>query len=155
MFIGTTIFEKIGSLIPGYEGYAEREGRREVDKKLRDFICSKLIDFEKRIYQELDTLVNSNQIAEAKKLDNFRKLLMTFSSKINYAPYGASGLFADEKIDEEKLEQLYQFDLELLQKIETLVSIEDISIAENSMHLLAVAKEQLKNRNHFIQNLTY
>ena len=153
--MGISIFEKIGSLIPGYEGYAEREGRREVDKKLRYFICSKLMDFEKRIYQELENLINSNYIVEAKKLDNFRKLLKTFSSKINYAPYGASGLFADEKIDEEKLEQLYQFDLELLQKIEMLVSIDHVSAIDYSILLLEEAKVQLKNRNHFIQNLTY
>lgn len=153
--MGTTIFDKIGSLIPGYEGYAEREGRREVDKKLRNFICHKLEDFEKKIYQKLESLINSYQIDEAKKLDNFRKEVNTFTSKIKFAPYGSSGLFADEKIDADKLEQIYQLDLELLQKIETLISIDDVSAIEKFMFLMEEAKDQLKNRNHFIQNLTY
>jgi hypothetical protein len=103
----------------------------------------------------MEILINSNQMDEAKKLDNFRKSLTTFSSKVIYAPYGASGLFADDKIDKEKLEQLYQLDLELLRKIETLVLTDDFLGIENSIHLLEDAKDQLKNRNNFIQNLSY
>jgi len=34
-YTGKNIFEKIGSFIPGYKGYSEKEGRRDTDKLLR------------------------------------------------------------------------------------------------------------------------
>jgi hypothetical protein len=47
------IFDKIGSLIPVYRGYAEREGRRNCDKILREKIITKLIDTEKILYEQM------------------------------------------------------------------------------------------------------
>ena len=47
------IFDKIGSLIPGYMGYAEREGRRNCDKILRNEIVSKLSEIEKILYEQM------------------------------------------------------------------------------------------------------
>ena len=40
------VFDKIGSLIPGYKGYAERDGRRNCDKILRDSISAQLSECE-------------------------------------------------------------------------------------------------------------
>ena len=37
------ILDKIGALIPGYSGYAERDGRRNCDKILRESIANQLI----------------------------------------------------------------------------------------------------------------
>ena len=36
------IFEKIGTLIPGYKGYQEREGGRECDRQLCEQIAGRL-----------------------------------------------------------------------------------------------------------------
>jgi hypothetical protein len=48
------IFDRIGSLIPGYSGYADREGRRNCDKVLRDSIVVKLIEVEKLFYTHMN-----------------------------------------------------------------------------------------------------
>jgi hypothetical protein len=47
------IFDKIGSLIPGYKGYAEREGRRNCDKILRESIVAKLMLLEKQLNEKM------------------------------------------------------------------------------------------------------
>ena len=47
------VFDKIGSLIPGYKGYAERDGRRNCDKILRDSISAQLSEAEKNIYSQM------------------------------------------------------------------------------------------------------
>ena len=43
------IIDKIASLIPGYKGYAERDGRRNCDRVLRDSITNCLLEVEKKI----------------------------------------------------------------------------------------------------------
>jgi len=59
------IFDKLGSLIPGYKGYAERNNRRQSEKLLRD-----------RLYQVISSCekVISNKIAESIKINNFNPI---------------------------------------------------------------------------------
>lgn len=42
----TTILDRIGSLIPGYAGYAKRDNQRKADKALRSYISLKLKEVE-------------------------------------------------------------------------------------------------------------
>jgi hypothetical protein len=111
------IFDKLGSLIPGYKGYAERNNRRQSEKLLRD-----------RLYQVISSCekVISNKIAESIKIKNFnpineleecRKKLNTFGDKIQYAPYGESAFFSNEQLKEDELLIIYQKDLALLERL--------------------------------------
>ena len=111
------IFDKLGSLIPGYKGYAERNNRRQSEKLLRD-----------RLYQVISSCekVISNKIAESIKIKNFnpineleecRKKLNTLGDKIQYAPYGESAFFSNEQLKEDELLNIYQKDLALLEKL--------------------------------------
>ncbi len=50
----------------------------------------------------------------AKQFDEIRKKTNTLSSKVRYAPHGASPFFSDNQIKEGELLQIYQIDYELL-----------------------------------------
>ena len=95
------IFDRIGSLIPGYRGYAEREGRRNCDKILRDSIVEKLIYCEKNLYELMTESLNQKDKFKLNELEVVRKQINTFISKIKYAPHGVTSFFADNQIKED------------------------------------------------------
>ena len=112
-------FDKIGSLIPGYAGYAERDGRRNCDKILRDAVSLKLFDLERRLNQKMLDVLKKEGVKKMQELEDLRKLINTLSSKIKFAPYGVSSFFADNQIKEDELSNVYQYDLNIIESAET------------------------------------
>lgn len=81
----TNIFDKIGTLIPGYRGYQEREGRRECDRQLREQIADKLSEIEKKIY----ALIGDAELSELAEIEKNRKKINNVKDLIKFSPYGA------------------------------------------------------------------
>ena len=109
------IFDKIGSLIPGYRGYAERDSRRNCDKLLRNKISKEIIKCETSLNTRLKTEVKSNNLDSLKDLEECRQKLNTHSDKIKYAPYGESSFFGESQIKEDELQKIYQSQFILVQ----------------------------------------
>jgi len=107
------IFDKIGSLIPGYRGYAERDGRRNCDKLLRNQISEKLSQCVSIINNQIKTEVKNNNLSSLRDLEDCQQKLNTLSDKIKYAPYGESSFFGDSQIKENELQNIYELDFEL------------------------------------------
>ena len=59
------IFDKIASLIPGYKGYAERDGRRNCDKILRDKISGQLKEMEDVMHKFMTNALKNKEKAKA------------------------------------------------------------------------------------------
>lgn len=110
------IFDKLGSLIPGYKGYAERNNRRQSEKILRDKICLMIKACEKEISAKIAKVIKIKEYPAIQDLEECRKRLNTLSDKIQYAPYGESAFFSNEQLKEDELLIIYQRDLDLLEK---------------------------------------
>ena len=67
------IFDRIGSLIPGYKGYSEREGRRNTDKVLREEISKKMYEIEKKINCSIEDAIIAKDFVLMKNLEKSRK----------------------------------------------------------------------------------
>ena len=102
-----TIIDKIGSLIPGYRGYVEREGRRNCDKQLRSNLSSRLTGCENTLVNRIKEAINIPDRPLMRKIEICRKLINTTQSKVNYAPYGESSFFSDQQIKEDELMNLW------------------------------------------------
>ncbi|MDA0765082.1 MAG: hypothetical protein O3A39_11670 [Proteobacteria bacterium] len=142
------ILDKIGSLIPGYKGYVEREGRRNCDRVLRETLSDKLSKFEKVIVKEINNAINKSEIDTMRRLESDRKDVNTLLSKIRYAPYGASSFFSDQQIKEDELMTIYQFDLDLAESIDLLITID---LSENLTDNINNLENILVKRNQFIK----
>ena len=142
------ILDKIGSLIPGYKGYVEREGRRNSDRVLRETLSDKLSKFEKVIVKEINNAINKSEIDTMRRLESDRKDVNTLLSKIRYAPYGASSFFSDQQIKEDELMTIYQFDLDLAESIDLLITID---LSENLTDNINNLENILVKRNQFIK----
>jgi len=87
------IFDKIGSLIPGYRGYADRDSRRNCDKLLRNEIAKEILGNESVINEKIKQEVKDKNFDALQDLEERRQSLRSLSEKIKYAPYGESSFF--------------------------------------------------------------
>jgi hypothetical protein len=157
-YTGKNIFEKIGSFIPGYRGYSEKEGRKDTDKLIRMEIA-KHLDSSKA---DIDIVIQGHKydknMSIINDLDKVKKKLDLVANQIRFANYGESGFFDVLQVDTEDLDRLYQFDLKIKEETEELVSrIKSLRMSENLqgdcsfiMDLLAVLSEKVSNRDKVI-----
>ncbi len=103
-------FKRLGSLIPGFKGYIERQNRREADKLLRDTVARRFDEQWKRASQLQVDMVSQGMIRFVDDMERATLQLRTFIDKISTAPRGYSGLFDAVKINEQELEAIYQYD---------------------------------------------
>ena len=128
------IFDRIGSLIPGYKGYSEREGRRNTDKVLREEISKKMYEIEKKINCSIEDAMIAKDFVLMKNLEKSRKKINTLNSKIKYSPQGSTGFFSDEEIKEDELLKVYEIDLDifnLINQIAQKIMDENFVVIEN------------------------
>jgi hypothetical protein len=152
-------FERIAEHVPGYKGYKDKELRREADKTQRLFVAERLDTVAKKLDDIKLDLVNRAQLDKLGAIDLVSRKLRTLTDKIRYADYGYAGLFDTDKVDEPILDQLYQFDNNLLtgvQEIETLAGAlnadsptltNDIALLEDKIEALGT---QFAEREHLI-----
>jgi hypothetical protein len=152
----TNILDRIGSLIPGYQGYAKRDNQRKSDKELRETISLRLDEVEKDINMLLKKVVIGDKDLNFLEVEEIRKGCSTISSKIRFASYGATALFDKEQIKEDELETIYCFDEQLLEQANHLLLI--FKQDQEANFLVAATRNRLKEiegafneRSHFIQ----
>lgn len=144
------LFDKIGSLIPGYRGYSERESRRNCDKTLREGIVAKLIEAEKILYEKMNDALKQKNKELIKDTEEARKQLNTFISKIKYSPHGTSGFFSDNQIKEDELFSIYEIDLDLANSVNTLYERMYTKSLFEIKELLQTSQTILTKRNIYI-----
>jgi hypothetical protein len=114
--------DKVGSKIPMYNAYREREFRRQDDKLLREMLVKKL----DRVKSEMqEAMKDTANLMIAKDLEPVFKELQAFQDRLRYAPYGYSGFFDRDNIDIPQLEKIYKFDRSLVEGIENLEGMAD------------------------------
>ncbi len=104
------IFKKLGSKIPGFQGYIERQNRRAADKLLRETVADRFEELYKRTSNVQSDMVNQGRIELLDDMEKAAIQLRTFADKIRTAAYGYSGFFDAVKINEQQLASLYTFD---------------------------------------------
>ena len=103
-------FKRLGSLIPGFKGYIERQNRRDADKVLRDTVARRFDEQWQRASQIQVDMVSNGMIQYVDDMEKAALKLRTFIDKLSTAPRGYSGLFDAVKINEKELEAIYQYD---------------------------------------------
>jgi len=145
----TNIFDKIGTLIPGYRGYQEREGRRECDRQLRELISDKLTYIERNIGLYSENI----PFERLSEIENTRKKIKNLKDLIRYSPYGASAFFSDSVIKEAELEDIYQHDLDMLDaaiELEKLTKMKDLDSIKVKIEIL---ENKIIERNQYLKNI--
>jgi len=143
------LFKKILSYIPGFKGYMERQSRRDSDKLLRETVASRFEEQWQRISALQRDFIAQGEIALIDDLEAAAIQLRTFADRVRRATRGYSGLFDAVKINEQELNQLYQYDAAMLlisDEVSRAVDNVETSIGSDGLpaairHLVSKARE--------------
>jgi hypothetical protein len=112
------VFKKILNKIPGFNGYVERQKRRDADRLLRETIANRVEEQWQRISELQKQLISQGEITIIDDLEASALKLRTFADRIRRAAEGYAGLFDAVKINQEELQLMYEYDAELLDLVD-------------------------------------
>ncbi len=106
--------------VPGYKGYRDKENRRDQDKAVRESVADSLM-------ANVDALTRYNaQLANLRDFESLASLeaavgqVRLVADRIRHASYGYGGIFGENSVDANALEQLRLFDAAMLREVESL-----------------------------------
>lgn len=106
-------FQRLLEVIPGFDGYREREIRRAADKLVRENLVAEL----DRVREALNRIVaawsRAGKLGRLTEIDRLARLLGKARDNIRFADYGYTGFFDAVKIKEEQLDRMYEYDVSL------------------------------------------
>jgi hypothetical protein len=111
------VFERLIQSIPGFKGYFQKELRRDSDQLQREFMVEKM----SRVKDQIQDLIKS--VAREKRLDlltdydEVMRGLEKFANEVRYADRGYSGFFDLVKISRDQLDEIYQFDFDMVERV--------------------------------------
>ena len=117
------IFKSVARIFPGIPSYQEREGLRTQDKMIREQLAARILEQIDHIREVQLELTGKAVLKPLGELDRLARKMMRLADTIRFASYGYGALFAGANVDEEKLAELYDYDLSLHQEIEELAVV--------------------------------
>ena len=111
---GQNFLEQIANAIPGFKGYREKELRRDADRLQREHLAGQLEQCKKTLDQVSRDISRSGSLDAMNDVESARKKLDKAVARIRYADRGYAGFFDAIKVNEDVLDRVYRFDLQLL-----------------------------------------
>lgn len=129
--------ERITEKIPGYSGYVDRERRRDIDKMHREHLADRLRGLKAPLTDVMRDLSNGGRLFEVGPVDSAIKKLDQIENRVRFASYGYAGFFDVVKIEQPELDAIYQFDLALVEHVDSLeAKINDLKSKSGSADTL-------------------
>jgi hypothetical protein len=111
-------FESITGKIPLYNGYKEKEKRREADVLLREHLANQLSEQLSHAEDVASQMLTGPGMMQLDEMGKGNTRLQTLIDKIKTAAQGYAGLFDAVKVKEDELDILYEFDYGMLLKVD-------------------------------------
>src|SRR5712691_8848151 len=115
---GQNALEQIANAIPGFQGYREKELRRDADRLQREYLASRLEESKKGLDGFAAAASRAGALYAINDIETARKRLDKVVARVRYADRGYAGFFATIKVDEAALDRVYRYDLSLLQGVD-------------------------------------
>ncbi len=149
---GKDLVGKIQNFVSGFLGYYDRDRRREADKLLREGIAARYEAEWSRISDVQASLVSAKQLEYLDEIESAAIKLRTFVDRVRGAPRGYSGFFDAVRVKKDELQQIYAYDLTLLESSERLRTAVDQlagAVGKDGLHeaihnLTEVARESTR-----------
>ncbi len=110
--------ESIARQLPGFRGYFEKEYRRESDALQREWLSDRLERAKPQLDDFARSLVETGKLDIMPQCERLRGRLDKLAARIRGAMRGYSGFFDLVQIDEERLEDIYDFDNAMIDHVD-------------------------------------
>lgn len=124
-------YERAAEQVPGYRGYKDKELRRESDKLQRVYVAERLEACGHVLEKIQLDLTRRGSLDLLGIIDTTLRRLRTSRDRIQFADYGYAGLFDTTKVGEAKLDELYQFDVQLQQRARAVEELAPVLSADS------------------------
>ena len=108
------IIKKIQSVIPGYAGYRRREDIRAADDLLRIQLSERMGRARLEVEKCRKALVDAMLTEQLDRLGQLINKFKTVEGAVRHAEGGYTGFSAQIRIEEAELDQLYEFDYNMV-----------------------------------------
>jgi len=132
--------------IPGFKGYIKMEDRRTADKMVRDLVADRFQERLDHLTSVMNEFIDRGDLEFVDNLEGVAVKIRTFIDKIRHATYGYSGFFDAIRVDESKLERLYEYDQALLDGIEEIEETLNALAAEVDSDKIKTLVAKLKDQ---------
>ena len=114
--------EKILNYIPGFHGYLQKEYRRDSDHLARVWLADRLQQSKRGLDDYQRALLEAALLDALPPCERLRSRLDGLINKIKGAVRGYSGFFDYVRVDEQRLDAVYQLDMALMKDVEDFAS---------------------------------
>jgi hypothetical protein len=137
-------------ILPGIGSYQDKESIRGSDKKLRELLSSQLSDHMRTFERLKAGIARGGSLSFLKVLDDLSRKLDKLSRSLLFASRGYAPVFDSDRVDEDALQKLFDFDKSLkkdIDQIEHLVA----KISEKEENLDTKLLEELDDALSMIE----
>ncbi|MEJ5199636.1 MAG: hypothetical protein WHX53_11990 [Anaerolineae bacterium] len=122
--------ERLFSKLPGIAGYREKEMRRDADKQVRDMLARELSERRTKITAMQNDLLASGGLLWMDDIERVVGRLQLLIDRVRTAAYGYAGFFDLQRVKEDDLDKLAEFDQALFEELPRLdTAIESLAKA--------------------------
>lgn len=130
---GRGIIEGVLRRVPGFRGYLEKEYRRESDYLARKWISDRLQTSKRGLDDRMSQLVNAGKLDALPECEKLRSRLDRVISRVRGEVRGYSAFFEFAKVNEELLDDVYDYDVSLMSEADKLAdAIEQLTQQEDT-----------------------
>lgn len=116
-----SILKRIAGHLPSFRGYSDQSERESSDRQTRTFVGDRLVRTKQSIDRYAKTLVNSAKIDEVSACQQLRDVVDIMGEKLKSQLSIDDGFFTSSKVDEDRIEDVYDCDANLMDEAEDLV----------------------------------
>lgn len=114
------LIKKIEMVIPGFRGYRKREDLRIADSLLRSQLVDRIQIVRRNVEICRESLTKKMELNFLEDAGSLVNQISKIEVKIRHAEQGYTGVSPDYRIEEDELNRLYEWDLNLISHIEEL-----------------------------------
>jgi hypothetical protein len=147
--------KRLQLMVPGFRGYRQMEDIRAADGQLRIQVANMVDRVLASLQDTRATMSRMNQYAGLTDLATILSDLQVFSGRVRHAEQGYSGIAANVRFQQSRLDQLYEYDYGFVQAADQLAAsaspIQDAA-AKGDLALLGSSIQALRNQVQVLQN---
>ncbi|MCX6688637.1 MAG: hypothetical protein NTZ39_02940 [Methanoregula sp.] len=125
MVSASSVIEFLGKLIPGYD-YRAKKNRLNTDRSVRDKLARELKKAAVNLKEVSDLAYRDGKREIVDHIKDVLKAIDLFVVEIEDAPFGQSPLFKVDKVNDEDIDQMIQFDKALVEQLEVITKTSEL-----------------------------